>query len=171
MYNVSMSLTTEQTPKTYNEKQDHGTAAGRKGHEPISYWDKKYDDRGIDKQDDEIFKDAVAELNLDYESMSNAELEAEADAILDPLNQYTTTSERFIPSTEKAANPYETGEDEDEIDYEGDRFLTEAEVEQLSKHQIRVRMGQRATLDYDFESEDDNGDDNPQSHIRIKNRL
>jgi len=171
MYNVSMSLTTEQTPKTYNEKQDHGTAASRKGHYSDSYWDKKYDNRGIDKQDDQIFKDAVAEIDLDDEPMSNAKLEADTDAILDPLNHYSTSSEWFIPSTEKAANPYETGEDEDEIDYEGDRFLTVAELDQLDKKQIVTRLARRATLDYELEKEDDLGDDHSESHIRIKNRL
>lgn len=72
--------------KRYNDqKQDHGDAATYKRTDKDSYWDKKYDSRGIDHKDSEHIKSAMSDIEADYESltsMTSAELSAEADKLL-----------------------------------------------------------------------------------------
>jgi hypothetical protein len=162
----------EQAPKTYNNrKQDHGDAAEQKGHRKDTF-EPGYDTRGQAKHEAHLLTTALTDIDEpNYQSMSYAALEAEADKILQESALYSTTSSpQYIPSSETAAHPYNGGEDED-IESYLDEFPSEAEVEQLSKKRIREMLARRATLDSEYDDEDDHGDNYYGSAIIIKNRL
>lgn len=167
---MSLIENAPQKQKSYNEQQDHGTADEQKGHSKPIY-DNDVQHKKIAKVEDDQFKQAIADTEADYYSMSPEGLEAAADTLLEETAPHTTSSLRFIPSIETVAQPFNSGEEEDEIDDDKDRFLSEAEVDQLSKKRIRDKLAKQATLDYDFDKEDDFGDDYYASPIRIKNRL
>ena len=87
-------------------------------------------------------------------------------------------SEGAIPSNEFEDEEIEAGDyfgyDDDiegAIDINQDGFLTEADLGLRSKREIAKLMAQRATLDPDFDSNDDMGDSDFGSHIRFRTRL
>ena len=112
---------TPQKQKQYDgRKQDHGDAAQKREHHKVydSFFEKKYDRRGILKKDAEI---EIAAL----QDMSYEELEAEADKIL-------------IENQEEDA--------EESTEYQ-DFFPTEAEYGIDSRHEVRLKLAKQATLD------------------------
>ncbi|MFZ1302083.1 MAG: hypothetical protein WAQ27_05950 [Candidatus Microsaccharimonas sp.] len=137
--------TAPQKSKEYTKQKDHGTKANKRVGED-SYWDKKADRAGIVNQDKELLTSA---LNEYYRGMSAEELEAEADYILGIADE--GDSEYTITSSNQ------------------DRFITEAELGLDSKADIRRKMAERATLDP--RADDDDGDSDYASPIRITNRL
>ena len=143
----------EQTPKLYNpRKQDHGDAAEQKGIHRASN-DIEEELKKIAKSEDAYFRDALAELTVDYNSKPD-ELEAAADYLLDASVPHTTTSERFIPSTDTAPYDYETEDEEGsdtELDY--NRTVSDVEVGLDSLTAIKAEKERRATLD-SYEDDD-----------------
>lgn len=148
---LSMSLIENaQKPKQYNEqKQDHGDAATQRRSDEDSYWDKKYDNRGINRKDDEQLKAALNEADISYDSMTSAELSAEADKILE---------ESYGAS------------EEDDSNKTMDIFPTEAELGITTKKQIRDNLARLATMDDDHRKHDDLGEVNYGSGIHVINR-
>ncbi len=144
-----------QKSKEYDgRKQDHGDAAQRKGHEYEYPSEIKYDRRGIESHSKQLLKSDLSELDIDYASMSPAELEAEADDMLKEYSTGATTAEVS----------------DDEYTHYQDFFPTEAELGVKSKHEIGREMARRVTLDVDYE-DDDTGDSDYHIPVRIKNRL
>ena len=112
---------TPQKQKQYDgRKQGHGDAAQKKEHQKVydSFFEKKYDRRGILKKDAEI---EIAAL----QDMSYEELEAEADKIINDAQE------------ENDAEPTE---------YQ-DFFPSEAEYGIDSRHEVRLKLAKQATLD------------------------
>jgi len=76
----------EQTPKTFNKKQDHGTAAEQRGHhtdqDREDNWQNEYRREQVAKDEAYQFKLALNEVNVNYDPTDFAALEAEADKIL-----------------------------------------------------------------------------------------
>ena len=207
----------EQKPKKYDaRRQDHGDAAGEKGHYPISEWDKAYDNRAFDKQDDLLFEEALLEAD-NYNSMSSEQMEAVADRLLGEdtpallkaageiisrvegsndeteainlLDRYQSMHDTRLEILERIeAEGYEGATElevtasylADELDLieddliglmnEQSMFPEEAELGVKSKREIRGKMARQATLDHDYD-DDDHGDDDFSSPVRIKNRL
>ena len=116
----TLEITPQKQKHFDGRKQDHGDAAQKKEHHKAydSFFEKKYDRRGILKKDAEI---EIAAL----QDMSYEELEAEADKIL-------------IENQEEDA--------EESTEYQ-DFFPTEAELGLDSKHEIRHKLARVATGD------------------------
>lgn len=116
----TLEITPQKQKQFDDRKQDHGDAAQKKEHHKTydSFFEKKYDRRGILKKDAEI---EIAAL----QDMSYEELEAEADKIL-------------IENQEEDA--------EESTEYQ-DFFPTEAELGLDSKHEIRHKLARVATGD------------------------
>jgi len=218
---MSLIETAPQKHKSYNEKQDHGDAAERKGHH------KAVHDNGIQRKvfakvEDDQFKQAIADAEADYYSMDSAALEAEADKILGETSQdlelpallkasdeilkavadsvdaaeasslieeyrdvYVERQEILdridgesnetaleLTALEQSLREHLESIEEDLIDIVNsqDTFPTEAEYGVRSKREIRDKLARLATEDSDY-TEDDDGDPDYGSAIRIKNRL
>lgn len=149
-------MTTMEKPQSKKAKkfnfsgtQDHGDAAQRKGHQADGYyWETRYDQRGKINADKTYLKEVIRDGLTD--EPTPAELEAEADRILAEagagalVTEYTKKVEvlpKSVPTLNEA----------------GGRTSTE----------VRKSMARAATLDA-FE-DDDFGDYNGSSHIRISN--
>lgn len=153
-----------QRPKTFDgRKQDHGDAATQTLDRLTDPWDR----RGA------TIKEKVhLELSLqdvaDAYGLSSDELEAAADELLyGPIETPYTTETSLAPQVEVKVEIDADFDDEDLIDRNGDGFLTEADFGVRSRQQVRRLIAQRATLDHEF-GYDDNGDDDFDSHIRIR---
>lgn len=159
---MTLIESTPQTRKKYDERsQDHGDAGQKGQHE----YDSVYRDisrRAVEKSEAQYFEEAVNEVfenqPADYSAMSPSQLEAEADMLLGDTGSYTVG--------ESEADTYKEVDDEP-TPYQ-DRFPTEAEYGVKSRKEIAHKLARLATLD--TENDDDNGDDDYASPIRIKNR-
>jgi hypothetical protein len=159
---MTLIESTPQTRKHYDERtQDHGDASQKGQHEyDVIYRDKSR--RAVEKSDDLYFTDAVNEVfatqSPDYLTMSPDELEAEASELLGDTGMYTVgESEYDGTDVFDEPTPYQ------------DRFPTEAEYGVKSRKEIANKLARLATLDPDYD--DDNGDDDYASPIRIRNKL
>ncbi|MGV9002077.1 MAG: hypothetical protein ACOH18_03955 [Candidatus Saccharimonadaceae bacterium] len=153
--------------------QDHGDAASRRGHEG-SFRD-PWEIKGAVQKDKEhlvaAFEDTYDGVELmtseDIASMSPSQLEGEANKIL--RRAFTSESDEF-----KAPEPPSMLEEEEPdvvVDFDQDGFLTEADFDIKSKHEIARLMARRVTLDPDFDRYDDTGDSDYTSHIHIRRQL
>lgn len=152
---MSLIENAPQKHKSYNEQQDHGSAAEQKGHHKATF-DDELQRKTFERDQEDQFKKALAEAQVKYRPLSPAALEAEANRLLDE-------------STFKLPSLIEEG---DAIDFveNVDSFATETEYDLKSKKQIRDRLARQATLDIDYDK-DDNGDSDYGSAIHVKNRL
>lgn len=153
-----------QKEKTYdNRKQDHGDAASRRGHYKDLY-EESFDQRGRKKRDAEslkaAFQDDMSEIDDFYQPTTPAQLEAEADKIL--ANKPEETATEIVVDYE---------EDDEPVEVHHYEHPTVENFDLPSRHEIRKRMAQRATLDPEFDSEGDDGDSDYASPIRIRTRL
>ena len=141
-------------------KQNENENSEQKGHNTDKLrddnWYKEFQRQSISKAEDAIFKNELAELNVDYTS-SSTELEAAADLWLDESASHATTFEPFIPLSEMTPYELETDEDgasENETDY--NRTVSDVEVGLDSLAAIKAERERRATLD--TYADDDLGD-------------
>ncbi|USN96531.1 MAG: hypothetical protein H6797_05720 [Candidatus Nomurabacteria bacterium] len=133
----------------HNRTQDHGDAGQRKGHIDQGYWENQWEQRGLINKDKAYLKEVIRDgLDDYYAQMSPSELEQEADRILREAEQ---------PEAESASEHLNN-----------DTYPTIAEVGGRTDKEIRASLARAATLDT-FE-EDDFGDYNGDSHIKIRNR-
>ncbi len=163
---MSIIETAPQKSKEYNKRpQDHGDAAQYKHfnrYKPYRTLDEQR--MAFAKRDQESFNAGLKDTAGDYLSMTPAQLEAEADKILDEKALVFSTA--TLPENSLIVEE----DDDDVIDYDNDGFLTEADFGIKSKHEIGREMARRVTLDPDYD-EDDTGDNDYTSPIHIRNRL
>lgn len=101
----------QKTKEFTGKKQDHGDAAQRRGHGGPSFWEAKYDRRIDAKLENEQIKTALTDEVVDYDSMSSAELESEADKLLG-LEAEDTYYESLEVSDEAAEESEEASDGE-----------------------------------------------------------
>lgn len=91
----------------HNSLQDHGSAAQRKGHlDEDGYWGNRWERRGVESADKTYLKEIIRDgLDDYYKHMTPAELEHEADIILDEVD----SDDDEIFQTESHRNPYDYG--------------------------------------------------------------
>lgn len=153
----------------HNSSQDHGDAGQRKGHEDYGYWENKWDQRGTVNADKAYLKEIIRDgLDDYYAHMSPAELELEADRILDEHENYEGEYNSSSDTKEKSSLTVET---DDAAGAEIKTLLHEDVVEESfgvnSRRAERKRKERAATLD-DY-SDDDFGDTDTAVGARIRN--
>jgi hypothetical protein len=149
-----------------NRKQDHGDAAQyTEDAHPQNSWYAELQRQSKEKSAKDQFKDAILDA---FETMTPAELEREANALLgeDPVN----TLDGMSFETAKGSHDESFDEEELEARRIADPFATESEYGVKSRSEIRNALARRATLDAELDN-DDHGDDDFDSPIRIKTRL
>jgi len=156
-----------QNQKEFNpRKQDHGTAAERKGHDTVPYWQEDADRRGATDRDKELLKldleEAYAEAErIELSQMTTTQLEAEATKLLGDESSYTTESGEFSFAEEDFASQFDTNETER-------HFPTEAELGKRTRHEIKQAMARRSVaIDVDY-ADDDHGDNDYGSPIHVR---
>lgn len=114
-----------------------------------------YDDESTTYLEDAFneLSDLRAELVRDYSKASGPEAQAIIAKILE-LDQQIESIAGEVPEEVEEDQPY----------------FTEADFGVKSRHEINHKLAKQATLDPEF-SDDDDGDSDFNSHIRIKNRL
>jgi hypothetical protein len=156
---MSLIESAPQKQKTYDgRKQDHGDAAQQNGIDRGPRFEGSRARSGLERQADQLLKDALSDTELDYSLLTPDQLDTETDEF---PKEYHTVSERH--------DHPEEDEDDEPTPYQ-DFFPSEAELGVKSKHEIQREMGRRVTLDVAYE-DDDNGDSDYHVPVRIKNRL
>ena len=159
---MSLIESAPQKQKTFNPKsQDHGDASQRKGINR-DIWSTELERHAKDRNEQRQFKKAVAEATIDYESMTPAQLEAAASKLL----AETADAYEEWPILDSFAELDQPDDEPNEIP----PFITEAELGLRDKHEIKNEMAKRVMLDHEHD-QDDRGDSDFNSPIRIKNRL
>ena len=159
----------------YSGKQDRGTAAGRKGHENLGFWEDKWKMRGAINTDKtylkEVIRDGLAaseytkddELALKQDAEDKAQMEVWAEHSDDFDYDESDFSDGDFDDED------DMGHDEDansELLNQNDH--SEAAFGVPGKREVRKIKEREAELDDDYRH-DDFGDYND-SHIRISNR-
>ena len=138
----------------HNGLQDHGDAGQRKGHEDYGYWDNQWNQRGVKNADKAYLKEVIrAGLDDYYAHMSPAELELEADRILDEHENYEDEHNSSSPKEEESSLTVEN--------------IVEESFGVNSRRAERKRKERAATLD-DY-SDDDFGDTDTAVGARVRN--
>ncbi len=177
----TIEIAPQKSKEFSNRKQDHGDAAEQRGHRWVRLYKNEVKD-GLyadikSEKDTEHLKSALDDTSVDYAAMSfakrSAALEAAANKILNDNDSELVYSTMATPDQEQPDIEDYTSVIEDDL-REGVNLkttgFTEADFGVKSKHEIGREMARRVQIDVAFE-DDDNGDSDYGSPIRVKNRL
>lgn len=151
MKNISEKPRSNKAKTHFNHpnKQEHGTAAGSKGHEDFGFFENKWIMRAsVNQLKGSLDSDINYGLDDYYSGMNSEQLEQEADRILRDADENDVRDAHIVSVS--------------------DELPTVAEFGKRTKREVRKQLARNATLD--IYEHDDFGDYDGDSHIRITNR-
>lgn len=160
---MSMIEATPQRKKNFDgRKQDHGDAAEQKGHYSDFYED-GFDRRMSEKRNDEQLRVSMHD-SLEY----GTTVPPEDEYLLSLKDAYDNNEEYEDDDTDEELNSV-FDIDAFDVDNTDDRFITPEDLGLKSRREIGKLMARRVTLDPEFDREDDEGDSDYPSPLRIHN--
>lgn len=156
-------MSINQKPKEFDGvKQDHGDAGTQVTR--LSDDGRDWMRRGPVKKAAEMLQADLTDT--DYRALSSAQRDKVADKLLGGVPYSTST-----PTPEVSVDELDVdlSDEEDDTLHDHEPFPTEGQLGLDSKHDIKKAMARRVTLDPG--EDDDHGDSDFNSHIRIRNRL